>query len=246
MKFHMLQKGLMFGALNSVFSLTYAEEIMIHTDEWDGLTSAKEGGLLIDMMKEVFSSAKIEVKFEFFPKAYERTKKNVIDKKADAALLVYKGEIDKGALYSKSHIFSDKMMVVFQDKNPYKDEKSLSGKNVGWMRGYTFDYYLNEKSYKKQEFDDNLQGLKMLQRSRLDFFIGTEDELGKEENQKFMESSKLKMQDLKWIPAFVVFQDSPKGIQLQKTFDEAFSKLLASGSIKKLYEKHDLVDFYQY
>ncbi|MBN1412149.1 MAG: transporter substrate-binding domain-containing protein [Spirochaetales bacterium] len=153
-----------------IFPLTFAEktEIQIVTENWEDCTNEDETGLYFDILREVFTP-EYDLKITFMP--YTQSVKKVQDKKADLFLGAYIGEVDK-VIYPKWHFAADDVTVVFLKSHikKWNGEKSLKGQKVAWIRGYSYDDYLDVKM-KIYLQDKRDLAFNLLNKKRVDFFI---------------------------------------------------------------------------
>ena len=120
----------------------------------------------------------------------------------------------------------------------WEGEKSLRG-NIGWIRGYAFNEYL-QTDVKFYEVDTRQSGLKMLERSRLDFFLDTEAELQEALQQGYIDPEAYQVEILLRLNVHLAFAENERGRQLRQIFDERMAELVSSQELQPLYEKWKL------
>ena len=232
---------LLVWAAASLVSLTplqglAAELRAIHfvAEAWEGTTNADGTGLCWELLRKVYDPVGIQVEFEIMP--YLRAVKIVQAKEADAAVGAYLNEYE-GVLFSKWHFAFDVVAAIFKKGKvaAWEGEKSLSG-NIGWMRGYAFDQYL-QITPKFFEVDRRESGLKMLEAGRLDFFIDDEEELVELLNQGIIRKDDYQLGKILTLNLYLTYADNDRGRELRRIFDERMSVLVKSGELKPLYER---------
>ncbi len=225
--------------------------ISLATAEWEDYTNADGTGLYFEIFREVFKRHNIEVKYQVVP--YERSVKMVEDKTVDAWVASYVDEEDF-ARYPKWHFDADVVVALFKkDKFPkWRGERSLVGKNVSWIRGYSYDDYL-EIRMNKHEVSKRINALKMLQRGRIDVFLDafadiTEDEritvneLGMHFKDGYNEFQ-FSVEEILELKLYLAFADTDRARELMRMWDKTFPVLLKNGTIKALFDKNEIEDF---
>jgi len=118
------------------------KEIFVVSESWKNYTNKDGSGLYFDIVRLVYEPMGIKVKTKEYP--YNRGSQMVEKKQADMWLASYIDEEDY-AIYPKYHFDKDIITAMFK-KNKFKNFKgieSLRDKNVGWIRGYSFDDYID-------------------------------------------------------------------------------------------------------
>lgn len=232
---------LLFWAAASLISLTplqglTAELRAIHfvTEAWDGMTNADGTGLCWDLFRKIYEPSGIRVEFEIMP--YARATKLVQTKEADASIGAYLNEFE-GVLFSKWHYTQDIVLVIFKKGKvaAWDGEKSLNG-NIGWMRGYAFDQYL-QATPQFFEVDRRESGLKMLEAGRLDFFLDTKDELLDALKQGVIKQDDYQIETILKLNVYLTFADNERGREFVKLFDDRMAEFVKSRELLPLYQK---------
>lgn len=210
-------------------------EITIASDEWDNCTNPDGTGMYWDIFRAVFEPSGIKVKP--LMRSYTATMEMARQKKVDAAVGAYIDEV-KGVVYPKKHFGVDAVAVVYKkDKGvDWKGEPTLSGKNIAWIKGYSFDEYLTVP-VKKTEFEDRTVVARMLDNNRIDYFMDAYADIMAMVEQKALDPAKYEVKMLKKLNLYLVFANSEKGKQLLGTFDENIQKIVASGEMDKICKK---------
>ncbi len=232
--------ALLMVSVGSVSASEPISKIELTSEEWEGDTNPDGTGLYWDLIRSIYEPVGIEVNFKIVP--YERSIHLVKQQKADAWVGSYRDE-EEFALYPQWHFDADVVTAIFmQDRFPnWAGETSLKEKNVGWIRGYSYDEYL-ETPVKKHELNNRKSGLSMVSMGRLDAFLDAEadlkDALKKPEIQKNIgDTNKIRMEKVMQLNLYLGFADSDRGRQLMQIWDDRFPELLKTGVIRKLYTK---------
>jgi polar amino acid transport system substrate-binding protein len=155
-------------------------------------------------------------------------------KKADAAVGAYINEVN-GVLYPQNHFGVYAVAVAYRkDKGAdWKGEQTLSGKNIAWIKGYSFDKYLTFP-VKKVEFEDRTGVARMLDNNRIDYFMDAYADIMDMVAKKTLDPVKYEVKIVKKLNLYLVFANNEKGKQLLGTFDENIQKIVASGEMSKI------------
>ena len=211
-------------------------EIVFATESWAAATEKDGTGLYWDIMRSVYEPEGIKVRWVI--KSYAAAVKLIEMKKADAVIGAYASEIDN-AIYPEYHFALDVVKAVAPQKKNIKwiGEKSLADKKVGWIKGYSFENYL-DVSLKKYEIYNRKTALKVLDRGRIDFYLDAAADLSDYLKKHPEENNKFDQWILKKLKLYVAFRNDAKGQTLAQIFDRRFGILLKNGTINKLYDTY--------
>jgi len=220
------------------------KEILITTESWEDLTNKDGSGLYFDIVRAIYEPVAIEVKFKIVP--YNRSSNMVKQKKADLWLGSYIDEEDY-ALYPKYYFDQDIVTAMFKtSKFPnFKGIKSLKDKNVGWVRGYGYQEYIDVKM-KIHERNDRKTILLSLEKDRFDIFLDDADDMQESIKQIKFDTSKYKFIKLMTFKLYPAFRNDTKGVELKKIWDARFKKLLDDGSMKNIFIKNNYEEYFLY
>ena len=210
-------------------------EILIASEEWKNATNSDGTGMFWEIFRAIFEPAGIKVKHMI--RSYEGTMELARQQKVDAAVGSYLNE-QKGVLFPKAHFAVDVVAVVYKKGKlaEWKGEASLVNKNIGWVKGYSFDEYLDVK-VNKMEFETREDIIRVLEKDRLDFFMDAQADILDAVEKGSLDISKYEIKEVKRLNLYLVFANNAKGQQLLKLFDENIQKLVASGEFKKICQK---------
>ena len=219
-------------------------EIVLASEEWESATNKDGTGLYWDIFRAVYEPENIQVKTEI--RSYSGSVELVKQHKADALVGAYKDEVE-GALFPQAYFGTDVVQAVFKKgKVPeFKGQETLSGKNVAWIKGYAYNEYLDVPVV-KNEFDQRQDALRVLDRDRIDFFLDARAEIREVVAKGLLDTSKYEMVTVLKLNLYLAFANDEKGQKLKEIFDARFPQLVASGEIKKLYDKWNAADSYYF
>lgn len=222
--------------------------ISLASAEWPKFTNSDGTGLFFDIIRAVYRAGEVGMEFEIVP--YERSVKMVEDKLVDAWVASYIEEEDF-PLYPKWHFGADIVIAVFDpDKFPeWEGEKSLSGKTVAWLRGYNYDEYLNVR-VEIDEINKRRNGLRMLQRGRIDVLLDAYSDMIEEDNVTIKGTSlrfkegfnefTFAAKEILQLRLYLAFADTDRARKFMEIWDRNFPILLEKGVIKRLFKKYSI------
>jgi polar amino acid transport system substrate-binding protein len=188
-----------------------------------------------EIFRAVFEPAGVKVKYMI--RSYEGTMELARQQKVDAAVGAYLNE-QEGVLFPKNHFGVDVVAVAYKKGKiaEWKGEASLVNKNIGWVKDYNYDQYLDVKVH-KMEFETREDIVRVLEKDRIDFFMDAQEDILETAEKVHLDLSKYEIKVVKNLKLYLVFANNAKGQQLLKIFDENIQKIVASGEIKKICQK---------
>ncbi len=134
--------------LSSAVTAEQVSEIKVVSEAWNNSTNKDGTGLYWDIIRQVYEPAGVAVTLE--TTGYARSVALVKKHKKDAWVGSYIDE-EEGVIYPKAYFDADVVAALFVPKNSstWKGENSLSGKKVGWIKGYELHEYLDAEFTKK-------------------------------------------------------------------------------------------------
>lgn len=224
----------------------FAKELHICYIQWEPYSyTTEEGaeGFSITIYKEALKRAGLKASFEELP--WARCKKAVQLGKIDAA-------VDGGVSFEntiKSELFPLPWILMFwvREDSPLKTfdgYASLEGKLVGYVNGYGYpDEFLKNDKIKKHAVTSDMQGLRMLEIGRFDYFFG--DLVN---NRHLKNKYGLTIQPLlpaiKTVDLDLTFHESKK--EEQTRYEKALQSMFEDGFIDKQYRKYMGVTYQEF
>jgi len=156
--------------------------VKIAAETWEGCTAEGGKGAFFELLTEIFAAEGVKLEFTLVP--YERSVKMVENGSADLWVGAYDDEED-WAVFPETAFSVDRVAALFKvGRFPeWKGAESLNGVQVVWMRGYSFNDYI-EVPMQFREIDDPAAGIQLVQRGRADAYL---DEI--EDMQGYLEKS---------------------------------------------------------
>lgn len=225
----------------STVAAEYPADVNLVSEAWEDATLEDGSGLYWDIMRLVYEPLGIRVNYS--TTSYARSISLVKQEKADAWLGAYSDEVG-GVLYPQWHFDADLVSALYKKKDAlnWQGEQSLAGKNVGWIKGYGYNDYMDTK-FKNKEYKSRKQAIKLLEAGRLDFFLDAKEELEEEVEKGYFNAADYEIKPIMQLNLYMAFSNNERGRQLKDIFDERFPQLLKSGEIQQLYNKWDWETF---
>lgn len=225
--------------------------IKVYCEEWPGYTNRNGTGAYWEVIKAIYEPLGYKVSTSVFP--WKRAKKMVADKQGDILVGDYR-QFDSAAtlfLYPRWHIsIEDPVVAVIQrDSMPslgIKNLAPLSGKRVGWVRGYGFesDFLKGMRFSKKLETTKFSYGIGLVLNGRLDAFLDYQasvDAYYKEKKISKQDRNRLQVVPVKLgSKLYAAFSNKPRSRDLVKIFDQQMTVLTKNGEIERIYKKWGL------
>ena len=224
---------LMFVCASGLVFAKDTKEIVVATESWKGATNHDGSGLYWDIMKRVYEPLGYTIVKKHT--SYEESVKMVKNGDADLYLGSYIDE-HTFVLYPKYYFDQDIVIAVFNTEaiDKWEGKKSLRDMNVGWVRGYDFDKYLNVKVHKK-EFSTRNNGLKLLKNQRLDAFVDDRDDIKPYLVKAKLDPEYFKQKIIMQLKLYPAFSNNVFGQKLKTTWDKQMGKLIQTEAFKELY-----------
>ncbi|MBN1980181.1 MAG: transporter substrate-binding domain-containing protein [Chitinivibrionales bacterium] len=216
------------------------KEINVVSDSWPGVTNEDGTGLYFELVKTVFGAVGITMKHQIAP--YPRAVAMVLSNSGDVWIGSGLNE-EPSALYPKWHHSIIKNGVIF-NKNTIKEwhgPDDFKGKKVCWVRGYDIDKYwgIDKTKFTLNEVTNSVQGLKMLEAGRVDYYVDVEKQI-----QKDLKTTKLNPNNYQIKPAFdqklfLGFANNERGKKLRDIWDQQIEATRNSEAIKNVFKKYE-------
>jgi len=211
------------------------------SEKWVGATEPNCKGFYWQIAKEVFASSNIKLECIIAP--YVRTIHMVESDKADFWVASYKHE-EEFAIYPKHHFDADNVAALYnKTKNSINSIDDLKDKKIIWMRGYSYNDYIDIKLNFK-EIDNRDGGIKMIESGRVDIMLDAKIEL--DNAIKKLKPKNLEIKIIKYLPLYMGFNNTSRGKQLAKIWDENLEKLHKNGRLKDIYNKAKYTNIYPF
>jgi polar amino acid transport system substrate-binding protein len=210
-------------------------EIVLASQEWTNATNKDGTGLYWDIFRAVYEP--VGIKTKFIIRSYKGSVSLVKKNQADAAVGIHPENI-QGALSSQYPFAKDYVLVLFKKNKLYQwsGQETLKNKKVGWIKGFSFDEYL-EVPVIKREFAQRENILRRLDKDQIDFFMDTRNDMESVLNKGIIDVTRYTVETVLELERYLVFANNKKGQELKKIFDDRFPYLVKSGEIEKLFAK---------
>ena len=210
-------------------------EIVLASQEWANATNKDGTGLYWDIFRAVYEP--VGIKTKFIIRSYKGSVSLVKKNQADAMVGIHPEKI-QGALSSRYPFVKDYVLVLFKKNNLYQwsGQETLKNKKVGWIKGSSFDEYL-EVPVIKRELAKRENILRRLDKNQIDFFMDTRNDVESVLNKGIIDVTHYTVETVLELERYLVFADNRKGKELKKIFDDRFPRLVESGELDRLFTK---------
>ena len=210
-------------------------EIVLASEEWANATNKDGTGLYWDIFRAVYEP--VGIKTKFIIRSYKGSVSLVKKNQADAMVGIHPEKIP-GALSSRYPFVKDYVLVLFKKNNLYQwnGQETLKNKKVGWIKGSSFDEYL-EVPVIKRELAKRENILRRLDKNQIDFFMDTRNDVESVLNKGIIDVTHYTVETVLELERYLVFADNGKGKELKKIFDDRFPRLVESGELDRLFAK---------
>ena len=210
-------------------------EIVLASEEWTNATNKDGTGLYWDIFRAVYEP--VGIKTKFIIRSYKGSVSLVKKNQADAMVGIHPEKI-QGALSSRYPFVKDYVLVLFKKNNLYQwnGQETLKNKKVGWIKGSSFDEYL-EVPVIKRELAKRENILRRLDKNQIDFFMDTRNDVESVLNKGIIDVTHYTVETVLELERYLVFADNKKGKELKKIFDDRFPRLVESGELDRLFVK---------
>ena len=210
-------------------------EIILASQEWPNATNKDGTGLYWDIFRAVYEP--VGIKTKFIIRSYKGSVSLVKKRQADAAVGIFPEKI-QGALSSAYPFVKDYVLVLFKKnkQNQWCGQKTLKNKKVGWIKGDSYDKYLEVPVIKKK-FARRENIMRHLDKDQIDFFMDTRNDMESVLNKDIIDVTRYTVEPVLELERYLVFANNKKGKELKKIFDYRFPHLVQSGELDRLFAK---------
>lgn len=219
------------------------KKINIVAPELEGGATNDGSGIYFELLKLIYSPLGIIVKTDIAP--FIRVNMLLAKNKTDASVSFYSTEVAilNGLDYyktPKSPINTERLTAIFKNNSDeWSFPNSLKGKRVAWMDGYNYEKGI-PVNYEYQKITSQLQGLKLLQMGRIDYYLDNEFDIKRTIKESNFDTKQYSMQLILEYKLYVAFSKTQKSNKLIELFDCRMDELRESGELEKLYNKWEI------
>lgn len=224
---------------------SYAQTLTIAQDPWPPFVDedAAGQGLSIEIVRAALEPKGYQIKMNFVPwaRALNGVKNAQYDVLASAWFTQERSEY---LAFSDDYLSNEiKFIMRSKDSFQYNGIDSLTGKNIGVVRGYGYgDEFLNATNFKRHETKDLVSNVKKLVAGRIDLTL--EDELVAKsllakEAPEMLGKITFVTNPLSTKPMHIaVGKKNPKHQQIIQDFNQGLKEIKASGKFQELVNKY--------
>lgn len=215
-------------------------EIRFVAPKLDGGAENDGTGAYFELLQAVYSPLGIAVKTDIAP--FNRINMLLEQQKIDASAAYYSATTarEHGLDYyltPQSPINLERLIAIHKPRvAPWLFPDSLINKRVAWVDGYGFDKALSI-SYEYQRVANQLQGMKLLEIDRIDYYIDNEYDINQVIEKYHFDRTKYAAQFIMEENLYVAFAKTKKSHKLIELFDCRMKALRQSGELQAIYNK---------
>lgn len=216
-----------------------AQEITLNCDRWKQFCEPDGSGFYFELVRRIFPEPQYRLTTQIMP--YKRAVHLVIGGLAEMTIGVYPNEVS-GVVWPKRAAFADDVSALMPVAAlaSWQGEESLRDRRVLWLRGWGYEKYVTVPMH-WHEVDQHEMAVQLLEKGRYDYYLSS----GVLYRQQALPAT-LGWRFLRWLPTYPIFVDNPKGQQLAQVWDQGMARLLADGTLERLYRRYDLLDYFGY
>lgn len=218
-----------------VSSPLYCTITPIHwgTDEWPGVTSANGTGMYHELIREIYPAQKYQLNVSYYP--WQRVIQNL-----DEAFIDMTGGLPERHQYYQSAqpVLSQRIvLMIAKEKADSFDVDNLQNYRGSWRKGYKQDivHHVLKPPVVGTYVNRAKQALNFIASNKVDYYVDIEDVTHRELKPN---STAFKLIQVGYFNLYWSFPQTDKGMELKHQFDQKWSKLMANGFIKKLYNRY--------
>lgn len=232
------------GALGLAYSNEQSSQdnsLFIVTPSWKTFTEEDGSGFYFELMEMIYEPLGISIHYQITP--WPRSVAMVSSKQADALLGSYKEQADQFHYPQHAIWYDISAAVCKSEKFEWQGLDSLSNKNVGWIKDYNYDDFINVPM-KINNLIDNKQAWTLLELDRIDYYIDSLTDLKLYMKDNNLNPANYKIENVLSKYMYPRFAKTEKGKTYADMFDQRISELQKNGQLKKLYEKWGYPEYY--
>lgn len=218
---------------------THADTLRIATPDY-----SKDGNSLktpyLELIDSVYRSEGIDIVYFFVP--WARARVMVDEGEADAMLFVFHSDSEDNLIYPTFPMGEETVVAVYKKGKQihWQGEKSLLNKRVVYVRGYDYSDFI-ATPFTVVEVSSNIQGWKMVESSRVDFFLDDSKEVEICIEKKMVDSSLFRIEQVLANPYYITFNKSEKNTLFLEIWDKRVPLLLKEGVVKSIFDRYSEV-----
>ncbi|NIB40340.1 transporter substrate-binding domain-containing protein [Pseudomaricurvus alkylphenolicus] len=209
--------------------------INLVSEAWKDATRSDGTGLYWELFRLVYEPVGIRVNTQILP--YDASVHHVQRGRSDAWLGSYMNE-QRFAIYPEHHFDFDVVSAMFLESRleGFDGLSSLANKKVAWIKGYTYDRYI-DVPIRKVELRTRKSMLRMLHRGRIDFFLDDQFDMTATLAENREEAVGLVSRELLQLKLYPAFGSNARGRALRKLWDERMAEIKGGKSVRQLYQR---------
>ena len=217
------------------FKREHIKSMSVVAPKWENYSNSDGTGLYWEIMKAVYEPVGVQVKTKNIP--WKRAMKMVTKYRTYNAIVGEYRETEEDLIFPTYPIDVEYMSVVsLQKTGIFEGYNSLSGKTVGWIKGYEV-IPSSSRDFKLKEFRDIQAGLKLLEQGKIDFLIDESDEVKKALSESALKAQTFSENLPNGTDIFVAYSVDNLSRELIEIYNERIYDLMQDGTMEAIYKK---------
>lgn len=154
------------------------------------------------------------------------------------ALSVSEGQVD-GVLYPNWPQEIEAVSVAYRKEDSFLGSSSLSGRRVGWVRGYGFEDSM-PRGVEYREYRKEALAIRALATGRIDYFIDYEATIRLAAQMSGLDMVQLSLSSFPQLSeaVFPIFRKDDRGSELMQLYDQRMAALRADGTLDRIFASY--------
>lgn len=214
--------------------------IRVESEEWKDATNADGTGLYWDILRALYEPEGYQL--SLITSSYMRSAGLVESQQIDIMVGAYANEL-KGVIYPHMNFDVDRIYALanasrkdLPDTSQWLGEASLSGRHIGYIKGYQLLEYISAK-FQTSVFRDRQVILKSLANNRIDYYLDAFDDLHHAIQSSPYDEILFNFFPVKTLPLYFTFANTPMGQKLAEIHDKRLPLLVQNGWLKQMFSK---------
>jgi polar amino acid transport system substrate-binding protein len=222
-----------------LYDQKHIKSISIVAPEWEDFTNRDGSGLYWELLKLIYEPEGIRLRHATVP--WNRAMKMVTRYQVYSAIVGEYLDTEEPLIFPQFAIDVEYMSVLTRSERglPWQGLDSLSGKNVGWIKGYDV-LPEDQRDFVLVEYRTTAAGLELLADGRIDYMIDEWDEIAAAAAEKGEDMGRYTFNEMPdGTDVYVGFTDSPLSAIYIGIYDKRMRELYSSKQLQQLYEKYE-------
>ena len=137
---------------------------------------------------------------------------------------------------------TEQVVAVSHSARSLPWQRVLSGRShhLAWIADYNYHYFLNVRDHPRTLVKSTMQGLKLVQRGRIDTYLDDISDVEIALNSEAFIDTEFSMEVVKERNLYPLFNHPSHQRGLMKMYNQGMQRMLENGTLKDIFEHHNL------